>query len=102
MLDIQFASLIVASVVAALFGLFLVVTLANYGALWFVAYISGADVTVMSLFGMSLRRVKPNMIVNAKIMGRQAGLNIDRQRRLPSGFLSPHSLRGCRDSLGTG
>ena len=51
----------------------------HYGALWFQAYMSGADVSVMSLIGMSFRQVKPSMIVTAKIMGRQAGLNIDRQ-----------------------
>ena len=90
MIDIQFASL----VVAALFGLFLVVTLANYGALWFLAYMSGADVSVMSLFGMSLRQVKPNMIVNAKIMGRQAGLNIDRQQGMSTARLEAHFLAG--------
>ena len=50
------------------------------GAPWFLAFMSGADVSVMSLVGMSLRQVKLNMIVNAKIMGRQAGLNIDRQQ----------------------
>lgn len=94
MLDIQFASLIVATVVAALCGLFLVLTLVNYGVLWFVAYMSGADVSVMSLIGMSLRQVKPNMIVNAKIMGRQAGLNIDRQQGMSTARLEAHFLAG--------
>ena len=94
MVDIQFASLIVATAVVALFGLLLVVTLANYGALWFLAYMSGADVSVMSLIGMSLRQVKPNMIVNAKIMGRQAGLNIDRQKGMSTARLEAHFLAG--------
>ena len=63
MVDIHFVSVIVVAVVVALFALLLVVTVANYGALWFVAYMCGADVSVMSLIGMSLRQVKPNLIV---------------------------------------
>ena len=42
----------------------------NYGALWFQAYMSGADVSLVSLIGMSFRQVQPRMIVAAKIMGR--------------------------------
>ena len=94
MVDIQFALLIVGTVVVALFALLLVVTLVNYGALWFLAYMSGADVSVMSLIGMSLRQVKPSMIVTAKIMGRQAGLNIDRQEGMSTARLEAHFLAG--------
>ena len=51
----------------------------RFGALWFQAYMSSADVSVMSLIGMSFRQVKPSTIVTAKIMGAQAGLNIHRR-----------------------
>ena len=57
-----------------LLALLLAAVLLRYGALWFQAYMSGADVTLLSLIGMSLRQVKPGMIVAAKIMGTQAGL----------------------------
>ena len=82
----QFAALAMGDVfviggiaVAIIAALTVSVVFFYYGALWIQAYMSGADVSVMSLIGMSLRSVKPSMIVTAKIMGRQAGLNIDRQ-----------------------
>ena len=56
-----------------MFALLLVAALVNYGSLWLQAYMSGADVRLLSLIGMSLRQVKPRLIVTAKIMGRQAG-----------------------------
>jgi uncharacterized protein YqfA (UPF0365 family) len=65
-----------------------------YGALWIQAYMCDADVRMMSLIGMSLRRVKPGMIVTAKIMGSQAGLNIDRQRGMSTASLEAHFLAG--------
>ena len=94
MVDIQFALLIAGTVVVTLFALLLVLTLFNYGALWFLAYMSGADVSVMSLIGMSLRQVKPRMIVTAKIMGRQAGLSIDRLQGMSTARLEAHFLAG--------
>ncbi len=54
----------------------------------------GADVSLMSLIGMSLRNVKPGLIVTAKIMGRQAGLNIDRQVGMSTARLEAHYLAG--------
>ena len=81
-------------VVTALIGLLLVVALLNYGALWFLAYMSDADVSLMSLIGMSFRQVKPNTIVKAKIMGRQAGLSIDRQQGMSTARLEAHVLAG--------
>ena len=59
-------------VIAGLFGLLIAMILLKFGALWFQAYMSGADVSVMSLIGMSFRQVKPMVIVTAKIMGSQA------------------------------
>ena len=48
----------------------------------------------MSLIGMSFRQVKPSMIVTAKIMGRQAGLNIDRHQGMSTAHLEAHFLAG--------
>lgn len=74
--------------------LILFVMLLKFGALWIQAYMSGADVTFLSLIGMSLRRVKPGMIVTAKVMGRQAGLNIDRHDGMTTDDLEAHALAG--------
>ena len=81
-------------VVVAMFALLISAASVRYGALWFQAYMSGADVSVMSLIGMIFRQVKPSMIVTAKIMGRQAGLNIDRQLGMSTARLEAHYLAG--------
>lgn len=86
--------LIGGSVVAGLFALVLLVVVMSYGALWFQAFMSGADVSVLSLVGMSFRQVKPGMIVTAKIIGTQAGLNIDRQHGMSTASLEAHFLAG--------
>ena len=79
---------------ATLFSLLLVAGAVKYGTLWFLAYMCGADVSVMSLIGMSLRQVRPSMIVRAKIMGRQAGLSIDRHVGMSTARLEAHFLAG--------
>jgi uncharacterized protein YqfA (UPF0365 family) len=81
-------------VVAGLFALLFLAAMVSYGALWFQAYMSGADVSLMSLIGMSLRQVKPSMIVTAKIMGKQAGLNIGRDQGMSTARLEAHYLAG--------
>jgi uncharacterized protein YqfA (UPF0365 family) len=81
-------------IVGAIFALVFAVVLARYGALWFQAYMCGADVSVLSLIGMGFRQVKPGMIVTAKIMGTQAGLNIDRQIGMSTARLEAHYLAG--------
>jgi uncharacterized protein YqfA (UPF0365 family) len=81
-------------IVLALFALVVVLVIFSYGALWFQAYMCGADVTLRSLIGMSFRQVRASTIVNAKIMGRQAGLNIDRREGMSTARLEAHFLAG--------
>jgi uncharacterized protein YqfA (UPF0365 family) len=81
-------------ILVALLFLVFVLVLFHYGALWFQAYVSGAEVSMLSLIGMSLRRVNPGMIVTAQIMVRQAGLNIDRQAGISTSRLEAHFLAG--------
>jgi uncharacterized protein YqfA (UPF0365 family) len=78
--------------VAILAALVVSLVFFHYGTLWIRAHMSGADVRMMSLIGMSLRRVKPSMIVTAKVMGRQAGLNIDRHLGMSTARLEAHFL----------
>ncbi len=86
--------LTVGAVLLAGFLLVLVALFLRFGALWFQAYMSGADVRFMSLIGMSLRQISPGMIVTAKIMGRQAGLSIDRKIGMTTENLESHALAG--------
>lgn len=81
-------------VVGSLLGLVLIIAVARYGVLWLPAYMSSADVAFLSLVGMSFRQVPARTIVTAKIMGRQAGLNIDRQRGMTTARLEAHYLAG--------
>ncbi len=44
---------------------------------WFVALVSGAHVSMARLIGMKIRRIKVSPIVDAYIMARKAGIQID-------------------------
>ena len=81
------AALIMAAVVVAI--VFFI-----YGKLWFQAYMSGADIAIVSLIGMSFRQVNSRVIVNAKIMAAQAGLDISRQAGVSTARLEAHYLAG--------
>jgi uncharacterized protein YqfA (UPF0365 family) len=63
-----------------------------YGALWFQAFMSGADVSLASLIGMTFRQVNPRVIVTAKVMAAQAGLSIDRRSGISTSRLEAHYL----------
>ena len=93
-LDFKDALSVGGMVVGAALALLLAAVFVKFTALWLQAYMSGADVSMLSLIGMSLRQVKPGLIVTAKIMGRQAGLNIDRQRGMSTARLEAHFLAG--------
>jgi uncharacterized protein YqfA (UPF0365 family) len=86
--------LIIVAAAAAVVALLVLAVFVYYGALWFQAYMSGADVSLLSLIGMTLRQVKPRTIVTAKIMGSQAGLNIDRSVGMSTARLEAHFLAG--------
>jgi len=86
--------LVVGMALAVMLAIIVLVVLFNYGALWFQAFMSGADVSLMSLIGMSLRKVKPTMIVTAKIMAVQAGLNVNRRTGMSTPRLEAHYLAG--------
>ncbi len=66
----------------------------TYGKLWFQAYMSSADVSMLSLVGMHFRQVRPSVMVQAKIMASQAGLNINRRNGISTQRLEAHYLAG--------
>lgn len=67
---------------------------AAYGNLWFQAYMSGADVKILSLVGMGFRQVSPRVIVAAKIKATQAGLDVGKSEGITTGRLEAHFLAG--------
>ena len=84
----------VLGIIAAVFLLGLVLALIAYGKLWIQAYMSSADVSMASLIGMGFRQVRPSVIVTAKIMAAQAGLNISRKNGMSTARLEAHYLAG--------
>lgn len=84
----------VLGVVFAIFAIALVFIIFSYGKLWLQAYMSSADVSILSLIGMHFVRVNPHLIVQAKIMAAQAGLDIRRQSGISTHRLAAHSLAG--------
>lgn len=78
----------------AALALVLLVLAIRFGTLWLRAFFADADVSFPGLVAMSLRGVDPDTIVTAKIMGRQAGLNIDRNSGMSTARLESHALAG--------
>ena len=66
----------------------------TYGKLWIQAYMSNADIQMWSLIGMGFRKVKPTVVVTAKIMAVQAGLDINRKSGISTDRLEAHYLAG--------
>jgi uncharacterized protein YqfA (UPF0365 family) len=85
---------LIVSAIVGIFILFALIVISMYGKLWFQAFMSGADVSMTSLIGMTFRQVNPRIIVTAKVMAAQAGLNIDRRVGISTARLEAHYLAG--------
>lgn len=72
-----------------------IAAIAKWGPYWLQAYFANADVSLANLIAVSLLGLDLKTIVNAKVMGRQAGLRIDHG---PGGMttqrLQAHALAG--------
>ena len=90
----QFIAFLVVCAFAALILFVLFIAAATYGKLWFQAYMSQADISMLSLIGMGFRQVKPTIIVTVKVMCAQAGLSIDRRDGISTSRLEAHYLAG--------
>lgn len=72
----------------------LMIAFAMYGKLWFQAYMSSADVSMLSLIGMAFRQVRSDVVVRAKVMAAQAGLDINRRTGISTQRVEAHYLAG--------
>ncbi|MGB7327240.1 flotillin-like protein FloA [Rubripirellula reticaptiva] len=86
--------LLALGVFAAFLGLILVFFFFRYFKLWFQAYMSVADVSLVSLIRMHFTKVNPNIVVQAKVMSAQAGLNTSRRDGVSTRRLEAHYLAG--------
>ena len=75
-------------------ALFVVVSFFAFGALWVQAFAASARVSMLSLIGMYFRQVRAPIIVNAKIMAAQAGLDITSRNGILTQRLEAHYLAG--------
>lgn len=66
----------------------------KFGALYFQALLSKADVKLKSLVGMYFRQVRPQVIVNAKVMAKQSGLDVSEPHGITTWRLEAHYLAG--------
>ncbi|QDT04535.1 SigmaW regulon antibacterial [Rubripirellula lacrimiformis] len=78
----------------AFLGVVLVFFFLRYFKLWFQAYMSVADVSLVSLIRMHFTKVNPNIVVQAKVMSAQAGLNVSRSNGISTRRLEAHYLAG--------
>lgn len=54
--------------------LMLLVIVGKFVKLWFQAFVSGTPISIVNIIGMSLRKIPPKVIVNARINSYKAGL----------------------------
>jgi uncharacterized protein YqfA (UPF0365 family) len=85
---------VIALGIAGLFALFVGWMVMSYGKLWFQAFMSKADIKLLSLVGMGFRQVNPKVIVSAKIRAGQAGLDINVHDGISTERLEAHYLAG--------
>src|SRR5437762_3326214 len=75
-------------VMAGIIALVIAGILFRFGGLWVQASLSGAPIGILDLIGMSLRRVSPAVITQARIKSKKAGIDISSDR------LEAHALAG--------
>ncbi len=93
-IDISTLVIIAAVGVFGLIGFVVFLLVIKYIGLWVQAKTSNARVSMTSLIGMGFRQVDPRIIVNAKIMATQAGLDISEPNGVTTARLEAHYLAG--------
>jgi uncharacterized protein YqfA (UPF0365 family) len=69
--------------------LMLMIILGKFVTLWFQAFVSGTPISLFNIVGMSLRKIPPRIIVNARINSYKAGL-----KQITVADLETHFLAG--------
>ncbi len=74
------------------FFVFIILSMiSKYVKLWFQAFVTGTPISLFNIFGMSLRKIPPRLIVNATITAFKAGL-----KEITVADLETHFLAGGR------
>ncbi len=75
--------------VVAIILIIIISILGKFLSLWFQAFVSGTPIPLFNIIGMSLRKIPPRVIVNARINLFKAGL-----KQISVGDLETHYLAG--------
>lgn len=84
-------SMIILIFVLTIVGILVLSLIAKFLSLWFQALVSGTPISLFNIIGMSLRKIPPRLIVNARIISFKAGL-----RSISVSDLETHYLAGGR------
>lgn len=76
-------------IVVAFFAIIILAILSKYISLWFQAFVSGTPISFFNILGMSLRKIPPQYIINARITAYKAGL-----KQITVSDLETHYLAG--------
>ncbi len=85
---------VLAFIVLAVLGFIIALIGWNYGKLWVRCYFSRGNVTLLSLIGMSFRRVNTQVIITGKIMAVQSGIGNEQETGVTTRRLEAHYLAG--------
>lgn len=77
--------------IIAIVALIFLIILGKFISLWFQAFVSGTPISLFNIVGMSLRKIPPKVIVNARINSFKAGL-----KQISVADLETHYLAGGR------
>jgi uncharacterized protein YqfA (UPF0365 family) len=86
--------LIAVAVIVAFVVFVMGMVVLKYFKIWLQAYMSNAQVSMLSLIGMGLRQVNSRLIVEAKIMAMQSGIGTDPNSGITTRRLEAHYLAG--------
>lgn len=75
-------------IVLAVIALILLGIAGRFISLWFQAFVSGTPISLFNIIGMSLRKIPPKIIVNARISAYKAGLKSISVNELETHFLA--------------
>jgi len=77
------------SIILAVISLLLLGMVAKYISLWFQAFVSGTPIPLTNIIGMALRKIPPQIIVQARISAFKAGL-----KQITTSDLETHHMAG--------
>jgi uncharacterized protein YqfA (UPF0365 family) len=78
-------------ILLAVVALVLIAIMGKFISLWFQAFVSGTPISLFNIIGMSMRKIPPRTIVNARINSYKAGLKL-----ITVADLETHYLAGGR------